>query len=42
MKEVDKGPPNSHVVRLDQKEIPLKEGEEGFRKVKSYETPPEH
>jgi len=42
LKEVDKGPPNSHVVRLDQKEIPLKEGEERFRKVKSYETPPEH
>ncbi|KAF8247526.1 acylphosphatase, partial [Wilcoxina mikolae CBS 423.85] len=41
LKEVDKGPPNAHVVRLDRREIPLKEGEEGFRKVKSYEVPPE-
>ncbi|KAA8899653.1 acylphosphatase [Sphaerosporella brunnea] len=40
LKAVDKGPPGSHVVRLDQKAIPLKESEEGFRKVKSYEQPP--
>jgi acylphosphatase len=40
LKAVDKGPPGSHVVRLDQREIPVKEGEEGFRKVKSYEQPP--
>ncbi|KAI5812483.1 Acylphosphatase-like domain-containing protein [Pyronema omphalodes] len=40
-KEVDKGPPGSHVVRLDKVEIPLKENEEGFRKIKSYESVPE-
>jgi acylphosphatase len=40
LKAVDKGPPGSHVVRLDHHEVPLKEGEQGFRKVKSYEQPP--
>ena len=41
LREVDRGPPGSHVVRLDQREIPFKPGEAGFRKVRSYETPPE-
>ena len=40
LKAVDKGPPGSHVVRLDTNEIAVKEGEEGFRKVKSYESRP--
>ncbi|KAI5846757.1 acylphosphatase [Tricharina praecox] len=40
LKAVDKGPPGAHVVRLDRKEVAVKNGEEGFRKVKSYEEPP--
>jgi len=28
------------VVRLDRREVKVKDGEEGFRKVKSYEEPP--
>lgn len=40
LKAVDKGPPGSHVVKLETKDIHVKEGEEGFRKVKSYENRP--
>lgn len=35
LKDLDKGPPAAHVVRVDKTEKEIVEGEEEFRKVKS-------